>query len=389
MHKPRHCLVWLPLSYVGRGPAESCVRIVEHFASEGLPTTLFVTRARKAISRDITLREAASGLLRHVPYRWIASAATSKLERLFIQAIDAAEPGTIAYFWPGVPAGLVSYARRKGLTCVREMINSPLAKAKPILDRAYAAAGLEPQHGISQDMADEETAELLSYDYVFSSNAEVDKALCDLGVEERRILKSSFGWTANRFASAVPKPEAEARSGFRALFVGTLNTRKGVHTLLDAWEMAKIDGELLLAGQVAPYLNGLVEQHCAGGRVRQLGQVNDVAALYASCDAFVFPTHEEGGPQVTYEAAACGLPVITTPMGAARLVRHEETGLLCPAGNAQALSQAIRRLAQDPQLRRRLAEEARRQVDLFRYAKVGRQRARLLLAAADSLRPPA
>ena len=54
--------------------------------------------------------------------------------------------------------------------------------------------------------------------------------------------------------------------------------------------------------------------------------VADVRALYRTADVFVFPSLEEGGPQVTYEACGCGLPVITTPMGAAESARQNQEG---------------------------------------------------------------
>lgn len=380
------CLVYLPHSYTGRGPAESCIRIIEAFAAEGANPTVFVYRARAPISSSITVVEAGGRLLRKLPFRLIAQFSRFRLKQKFRQAIDAAQAGTIAYFWPDSPVELVRYAKQKGLVCVREMINSPLAKAKPLLDSAYRNAGLEPSHGITQAMVAHETDELALYDYVFSSNAEVDAALRALGIAEERILASSFGWTKARF----PRFESPASSGdeigFRAVFVGLMNVRKGVATLLEAWEIAGLDGELVLAGVAEECLKPRIEKACQGKGVRHLGHVSDVASLYRSSDVFVFPTHEEGGPQVTYEAAACGLPVITTPMGAARLVEDGRTGSIVPSGDAPALAAAMQRLASDESLRRRLSIEATRQVGRFEYRAVGAERARMLLTCAAQLR---
>lgn len=90
---------------------------------------------------------------------------------------------------------------------------------------------------------------------------------------------------------------------------------------------------------------------------------------------FVFPTLEEGGPQVTYEAAACGLPVVTTPMGAARLVEDGKTGLIVDAGNVPALAEALRTLAADPTFRQALGVAAQAEADRFEYRVVGKARA--------------
>ena len=101
--------------------------------------------------------------------------------------------------------------------------------------------------------------------------------------------------------------------------------------------------------------------------------------LYQSSDLFVFPTHEEGGPQVTYEAAGCRLCVVTTPMGAARLVEDGRTGRIVEPGDAAGLCDVICELASDVAQRRQMAEAGRRAAARFTYPIVGPQRAGMLL----------
>jgi glycosyltransferase involved in cell wall biosynthesis len=376
------CLAYLPHSYTGRGPAESCVRILAHFLAAGIEPTLFVHRARAPLPPGIALSEAAGSVLRRLPFRLVAPMTSRLLEQAFRRAIDAADPGTLAYFWPDTPVELVHYAKARGLTCIREMINNPLARAKPILDAAYRAVGLAPSHGITDAMVDRENDELAAYDLVFSSNAEVDAALRAIGIPADRILSSTFGWTAARFDRYEGPAKSGDGAGFRVVFVGLMNVRKGIATLLEAWELAGLEGELVMAGVPEDCLKPIIDKACSRPGVRHLGHVGDVASLYRSCDVFVFPTFEEGGPQVTYEAAACGLPVITTAMGAARLVRDGETGLIVPAGDAAALAGALKLLSRDEALRARLAAGANAEVGRFEYQTVGIERARLLLQHA-------
>jgi len=375
------CLVYLPHSYTGRGPAESCIRIIESFAAEGIKPTVFVLRARATIPASIEVVEAGGRLLRPFPFRLIAPFTRNRLAKEFRRAIDAAEPGTIAYFWPNSPIGLVRYAKQKGLLCVREMINNPLARAKPILDAAYRSAGLQPSHGITDSMVAQETNELALYDYLFSSNAEVDASLRALGFPEQRILAASFGWTKTRFQIYDGPAQSGDEVGFRAVFVGLMNVRKGLSTLLEAWEIAGLEGELVLAGALEECLKPLVDRACQGEGVRHLGHVDDVASLYRSSDVFVFPTHEEGGPQVTYEAAACGVPIITTSMGAARLVDDGKTGIIVPAGDPEALAKALLKLANDAPLRARFSAASLERVEQFEYVAVGRSRAKQLMSS--------
>lgn len=381
MNSSVNCLVWLPHSYSGRGPAESCVRIIEHFPQANIETTVFTVRNRRSLPTGLEQVQALGPLLSRCPYRLVRDIGITRLKRLFAKAIDDAPVGTIVWFWPDADIELVQRAKARGLVAVREMINSPLAHAKPILDEAYRAAGLAPSHTVTDRLVEEESAELALYDYIFSSNAQVDAALVGAGIAADRILRTSFGWVAERFVD--PEPDAPKHTDFRACFVGLISVRKGIPTLLEAWRKADIKGELVLAGAIEPCLAGLVEEHNGERGVRHVGFAEDVAALYRSSDVFVFPTHEEGGPQVTYEAAACGVPIITTDMGAARLVEHGQTGLVVPAGGVDSLAAALRNMAEDRALRRELSERAREAVPAFEYSRVGAARAAMLLEVME------
>jgi glycosyltransferase involved in cell wall biosynthesis len=97
-------------------------------------------------------------------------------------------------------------------------------------------------------------------------------------------------------------------------------------------------------------------------------------------------------PNVLKEAMSVGVPVVTTSLaGVAELVTHEESGLLVPAGDTEALAQALRRLLEDGGLRGRLAGHARKvmeeRFDLRRN--LARLRELLLDAIADAREVPA
>ncbi len=82
---------------------------------------------------------------------------------------------------------------------------------------------------------------------------------------------------------------------------------------------------------------------------------------YPGADAFVMPSRAEGFGFTNVEAASFGLPVISSRLGAiAETVRHDETGLLAPAGDVDALTTAMDRLATDRDLAARLGAAGRR-----------------------------
>jgi glycosyltransferase involved in cell wall biosynthesis len=302
--------------------------------------------------------------VRHIAARQMASA--------FRRALDKADPETtVAYFWPGSPPELVQHARQLGIVTVREMINCTMATAKPILDDAYQRASFAPTHGISEAAAAAELVELALFDFVFASNPCAEDSLVEAGVEPERILQTSFGWEPARFTG---KGATKRGEGFRALFVGTACVRKGIPELLEAWKKSGVAGELLIVGDVEPCLAGpLATATRHGGTLVPF--TSNLGDLYRSCDVFVFPTLEEGGPQVTLEAGGCGLPVITTPMGATRLVETGRNGVIVQAGDVDGLAAALARLAVDTPLRQRLARQIAIDAQDFAYERVSVARA--------------
>jgi glycosyltransferase involved in cell wall biosynthesis len=90
------------------------------------------------------------------------------------------------------------------------------------------------------------------------------------------------------------------------------------------------------------------------------GYVADTAPWYRAMDMLVLPTWREGFPNVVLEAAATGIPVITTlSTGSRDAVLPEVTGLLIPAGYPQAIVEAVLRLLRNPPDRFRMGRAGR------------------------------
>jgi glycosyltransferase involved in cell wall biosynthesis len=88
----------------------------------------------------------------------------------------------------------------------------------------------------------------------------------------------------------------------------------------------------------------------------------------------VFPTLEESGPQVTYEAASQGMAILTTPMGAAAIIRDGIDGVVLDPYDHDAWVQALRKLDADPDWRRELGRAAQARADAFTWERVARRR---------------
>jgi glycosyltransferase involved in cell wall biosynthesis len=199
------------------------------------------------------------------------------------------------------------------------------------------------------------------------------------GVPEAKLVLIPRAVDIARF-----RPAGEAPTRFRAIFVGAIGHRKGVHYLLDAWQrLALPDAELLLAGGVQAEIAPLVARHEGKLGVRCLGHV-DPLPLYQSGSIFVFPSLSEGSAKVTYEAMACGLPVVVTP-NAGSVARDGVDGFVVPVRDAEALAEGIGTLYRDPELRRVMGRAARTRAEAYTWE---HYRARILAAYADALGLP-
>lgn len=291
--------------------------------------------------------------------------------RRFLREVPQADA---VYLWPNTPLDVYQRVKEMGVPIFVERINTHRVRQREVLCREFAALGLDPEaHGVSRELLAREIAQLELTDYVFSASPMVHDSLIDGGIGPERIIDSSYGWSPERLRVDTFPPRAAGR--FTAVFVGTLCIRKGVHRLLQAWAKSGVEGELLLAGTVTDLRSVPgIDELLARPDVRQLGYVDDIAPVYAASDLFVMPTLEEGGPMVTYEAMAFGLPVLVSPMGAGAVVRADVDGVVCDSSDIDGWARALRRFADDRELRQECGRSGRRHMQEFTWAKVGRRR---------------
>ena len=159
-----------------------------------------------------------------------------------------------------------------------------------------------------------------------------------------------------------------------------------MHLLLEAWKQAGIRGRLVLAGFLEPELKNLCADSLGPGNVVLPGFVRDVAGLYAEADIFAFPSLEEGGPQVTYEAMACGLPVIVSPMGAGAAARDGQDGYVIEPYDSAGWIAALQKLSADAALRAQMGNTARSRAQEFVWENVGRLRLAALVREINGSR---
>jgi glycosyltransferase involved in cell wall biosynthesis len=190
----------------------------------------------------------------------------------------------------------------------------------------------------------------------------------ETGVDAARVVSIPTGIDLARFSPGVAS-EARAALGLptggRVIgIVATMRGWKGHSFLFEAFARLDEPDAMLLAvgdGPQREALGTLAAQLGIAERVRFPGNQDDVVPWLRAMDVFCLPSWaNEGVPQALMQAMACGLPVVTTPVGSiAEIVTPGETGLLVPPRDMASLGAALRTLLADAPLRDRLGRQAR------------------------------
>lgn len=147
-------------------------------------------------------------------------------------------------------------------------------------------------------------------------------------------------------------------------FVGRINPDKGTDVIARASRSAELDPRvkfLMIGSLESPELRtGLASPD---SRLRHVEWTDDVWGHLAAMDALCLPTLREGFPNVVLEAAAAGLPVVTTTAtGAVDSVVEGQTGFLIPVGDDAALVARLNTLADQPDLAASMGAAGRQRV---------------------------
>lgn len=179
------------------------------------------------------------------------------------------------------------------------------------------------------------------------------------------------GVDTSRFSQAG-RSASGAGASLTILFVGRLLFDKGVVDFVEMASRCREEADLqlrfLIAGEPDPGNPASVpaeQLQCwkNAGIVEFLGHVEDMPALLAGIDVVVLPSRAEGAPRSLIEAAACGIPAVTTDVpGCREVVLDGRNGFVVPLHDVDALTGAVLRLARDSELRQRMGEAGRQLV---------------------------
>src|SRR5262245_15644708 len=286
---------------------------------------------------------------------------------------------THMYSMLGECGPLFAEGKRRGLITVSE-IYVPLSTERILTEERKKFPGWELN-------APDYAAVCRGFESEHASSLDADFAICP-SEWVREDLVQNFG-LPNERAAIVPygvNPQwfsvrNEPVHG-RILFAGTADLRKGIHYL--AMAAGKLAGrgkryEFRVAGNVERSLAD--REQCR--HLRFLGRVPraKIAGEFTAADLLVLPSLAEGSAEGTYEALACGVPVVATPE-AGSVVRDDIDGRVVPSRDPEALANAIAEIVEDRQKRERMSRAARDRAHDYTWERYGE---RLLAALRQKL----
>lgn len=210
-------------------------------------------------------------------------------------------------------------------------------------------------------------AEMEMADYIFVGSQLVKDSLTYHGIPDSKIFIIPYGVEPNGLFRPYERPE---RKDFTMLYVGPLTWYRGLPYLLDAYQRLNIpNSRLVIIGREQPgwgtYFRKRISSMPSIQWIPGVSQ-NELANWYRCADVLVFPSVVGGISMVVYEAMSTGLPAVVSDGEIA--IRDCMDGLVASPHEPDAIEKAIRRLYEEPELRRQIGVNASIRARAFSWA---------------------
>jgi starch synthase len=258
-------------------------------------------------------------------------------------------------------------AKQQGMICLYDL---PIVFYRTSLALQLEEAELFPELAPALQATQEPTwklerkeQEIQLADHIFVPSSFVKHSLLAVGVKPEKISVIPFGAPIEYF-----HPQPKIDNIFRALFVGRVAPRKGVHYLLQAWQQLRLpDAELLLVG-INDFPEGWLNQYTEMIRYLKSVPHSSLNQYYSAASVLVFPSLVEGLALVQLEAMACGIPIITTAnAGGSDIVTDNVEGFIVPIRDLEALKEKLEWCYRYPQELAAMGIAARRKAEQLNW----------------------
>lgn len=343
------------------GIGTTALHQVASLARAGAEITLVCTTLQQALPPQVRVIETLRLAGRRVPHRVFGSPerAAAYHDRRAARVLRD-ERFDVVHTWPGAATSTALAARRLGVLASREVPNTHTADAMEQAAEEAARCGVEAPPGTSHafDAARlrAEEREFALADVLMVPSDHVRGTFLARGVSASRLERHQYGYDPARFSPAADR----GRDGrpFTAVFVGTVEPRKGLHYALEAWSRGAPEGGVLrIAGRFQPAYGERLGPLLDQPTVEVLDFVDDIPALLRGSDVLLLPSVEEGSALVTYEAQGSGcLPLVSSASGA-MLPPEARERLEHPTRAVDVLTDQLAEVGRDPGLLAWLREQ--------------------------------
>tara|TARA_R110000824_G_scaffold104214_6_gene247350 strand:+ start:20438 stop:21634 length:1197 start_codon:yes stop_codon:yes gene_type:complete len=217
-------------------------------------------------------------------------------------------------------------------------------------------------------LSERETEEWNLAHHIVCPSVYVADELVRWGVPQSKIKVVPYGFSRSDCAGKLVRA-AFAEAPLRAIFVGTIEPRKGLQDVVAAMQLLdKGLVELDVFGSLARV--DLAAYAASGIKLHGKVAFENLRQAYAAADVFVLPSYLEGSATVVYEAMSYGLPCVVTPETGS-VVRDGIEGFVVRAGDTNQIAQCLKRLVDDEDLRATMGQAAIERAKEFTFEKYG------------------
>ena len=271
------------------------------------------------------------------------------------------------YAFNGAAVEIFEAAKARGLKCILDMTIAPLeAIERLLMEERLRFRHFEDGTDTSnrpETLIRRERAEWKLADLILCGSEYVLESLVEVGVERTKCQVARWG-----YSGPTVEVDRTGRTGpLRVLIAGTVELRKGSpYALLAAKQLHSNEFQYRFVGPSRTNSQAVEEDFKreldAKGFINEwVGAIprSEMTREYQNADVLLHPSLAEGSANVCYEAMAHGLPVIATP-NAGSAITDGVDGIIIPIRDPQAIANALHRLRDDPALRLRMGEAARK-----------------------------
>ncbi len=296
----------------------------------------------------------------HRAYGIIKNNLFDTMAKRYIDACD------IFHGWMDFSLKSLNIAKQYGAKVIIDRGSSHPLYRKNILVEEYQRFGIRSTSLFSKQLIEKGLMELASADAVMVPSQFAWKSFVEQGFDAKKLVLIPYGVDLQDFRQ-IPKSD----SAFRIVFVGNCGYQKGVHYLLDTVAQLRLKNcELMLIGRIEEVFTPMLNRYEGLYVHKSYIPHNELFKIYSNSSVFVLPSIQEGSAMVTYEAMACGLPLIVSE-NTGSVVRDGIDGFIVPIRDTEALKEKILFFYENEEKRQAMGANAKEYVQQWTWDRYG------------------